>query len=266
MCLRLIFFHTKISQVEGIKIGAAFDSLMLLLGMGSITTILVMALAIWKGVLSGNLKTSFIRRKPLLVPSLVFTFTIIIAMIYAPIPMSAYHGVNQLQYQLYDFRDQRFRVYEPGAYEASVQVRVTLSVVSNEWLEVNAYFSQNDSVVNSLFINVTDDIIDTNGHVTQSLTLDPGLYDVSVNVTLFVDGVEQDETHATIVFNQPATAAFLPEITTWSSIRFMLGIACLFLVLGGICIGREDRTRRSEDDIDQEPPREGEVYGRRLGW
>jgi hypothetical protein len=39
----------------------------------------------------------------------------------------------------------------------------------------------------------------------------------------------------------------------------------MFLVLGGICIGREDKTRRSEEEIDQEPPREGEVYFRKFG-
>ncbi|MFW9927455.1 MAG: hypothetical protein ACFFDM_11940, partial [Candidatus Thorarchaeota archaeon] len=88
------------------KVGAAFDSLMLLLGIGTINIIIIMTLAILRGVLSGNLKTSFIRRRPLLVPSLVFTFTIIIGMTSLPIPMSAYHGINQLQYN--EFGAQNF--------------------------------------------------------------------------------------------------------------------------------------------------------------
>ena len=244
--------------------GAAIDSLILLLGMGAITTIFVMALAIWRGVLAGNLRTSFIRRKPLLIPSLVFTITIIIGMTSLPIPMSMYHGVNQIQYD--EFRLQSFRVYEAGAYQSSVEIRVAMNVEGNDWLEVHTYFSQNDVVIGSLFINVTEATIDEYGGVTQSLLLGPGLYDVTVNDTLYLEGVEQDEAYPYIMINQPAASSFIPEITTWSSIRFMLTIVCMFFILGGICIGRESRTRRSEEDIDQEPPREGEVYGRKLGW
>ncbi|MHA2352687.1 MAG: hypothetical protein ACXABX_06170, partial [Candidatus Thorarchaeota archaeon] len=116
------------------KIGAAFDSLILVLGLAAIMTISVMALAIWRGVLSGNLKTSFIRRKPLVVPSLVFTFTIIITMTTIPIPMSAYHGINQLLYSDYSYSS--FRVYEAGVYDADTLVRVARNVEPDDWIEI----------------------------------------------------------------------------------------------------------------------------------
>ena len=113
--------------------------------MGSITTVFAMALAIWRGVLSGNLKTSFIRRKPLLVPSLVFTFTIIIAATSLPMPMSEYKGTNQLQYS--DYSSSRFRVYEAGAYEADTLVRVARMIEPEDRIEVYTYFSQEDTVI-----------------------------------------------------------------------------------------------------------------------
>jgi len=102
--------------------------------------------------------------------------------------------------------------------------------------------------------------------VTRSINLAPGLYDVTVNSTYFLNGVEQDEAYYDVLINQPVTSSFIPEIASWSGYQFILTIGCLFLILGGICIGRDDRTRISEEEIDQEPPREGEVYGRKLGW
>ncbi len=223
-----------------------------------------MALAIWRGMLAGNLKTSLIRRKPLLVPSLVFTITIIIVIAYIPIPMSVYHGTNDLQYS--EFTYSRFRVYESGAYEAETLVRVSRIVEPEDRIEIYTYFSQNETVIGTLFINITNDDLDVYGGVTRSISLEPGLYDVSINATFFDDGVEQEEFYIGILVNQPVTSSFIPEITSWGTYQFVLSIVCLFLVLGGICIGREDRTRKSEDDIDQEPPRDGEVYGRKLGW
>lgn len=227
-------------------------------------TIVIMALAIWRGILAGNLKTSLIRRKPLLVPSLVFTITIIIVIAYLPIPMSVYHGTNDLQYS--DFTYSKFRVYETGAYEAETLVRVSRIVEPDDRYEIYTYFSQNETVIGTLFINMTNDALDAYGGVTRSISLEPGLYDVSMNATFFEDGEQPEEVFLNILINQPVSSVFILEITTWSTFQFVLSIVCLFLVLGGICIGREDRTRKSEDDIDQEPPREGEVYGRRHGW
>ena len=246
------------------SIGAAFDSLILLLEIGSIMTIFVMALAIWRGVLSGTLKTSFIRRKPLLIPSLAFTITIIIALTSLPLPMSAYHGANQLWYD--DFSSSSFRVYESGVYEVDTLVRVSVMLETDDWVEVHTFFSQESVVIGDLFINVTEDVLDTSGGVTRNISLEPGLYEISANTTYFDDGVEQEGYHLQLFINQPVSASFIPEITSWSTYTFLLEVTCMFLVIGGICIGREEKTRRGEEDIDEEPPREGEVYGRKFGW
>ena len=178
--------------------------------------------------------------------------------------MSVYHGPNDIQYSQFTARS--FRVYEEGAYEADTLVRVSLNIEPDDWCEIYTYFSQNETVIGTLLINMTLDDLDAYGGVTKSISLEPGLYDLSVNATYFNDGVEQELDYVQPLINQPVTSLFIPEITDWNTYRFIFGFVSFFLVLGGICIGREDRTRRSEEDIDQEPPREGEIYGKKGGW
>ncbi|TET07233.1 MAG: hypothetical protein E3J86_13675 [Candidatus Thorarchaeota archaeon] len=219
-----------------------------------------MGFAILRSVIKGNLNTSLIRKKPLLVPSLVFVFTIIITAIYVPFPMSAYHGPNQREY--HNLSIGTFRVYEPGPYEAYTQVRISCPVTSDEWLEVNINFTRNDTVVQTLFFNITDDY---SGR-TQFINLEPDRYDLTFNATFFVNGAEDDMFFFHVIIYQPVSTSFIPELTAWSSYQFILGFICFFFVLAGIYIGGEDRTRINKEKIDQEPPREGDVYGWRLGW
>lgn len=213
-----------------------------------------MALAMWRSFLAGNFKTSLIRRKPLLVPSLVFIITLIILVSSVPLPMSVYHGPNQIT----DSRSlsARFRVYEPGAYEADTQTRVRWSLASNAWIGVFANFSQEGVVVDSLFINMTQGALDEDNGMTRSISLNPGMYDVSIETMYYVDGTLQDQPYINIIVHQPIESAFIPEVTAWASYQFIIGVCCFFLFMGGICIGREEKTRWSREPIDQEPPRE----------
>ncbi|KXH70485.1 MAG: hypothetical protein AM326_04375 [Candidatus Thorarchaeota archaeon SMTZ-45] len=233
-----------------------------------IVTVSVVALTIWMGVLSGNLKKSIIWKKPLLVPSLVFIFALIVAMAYVPTPMSVYHGPNQEQ-EMVDLSitfSTLFTVYEANAYDSELQVRVPGITQQNEYIEVFFGFYQDREIISSLFINITEGIQDQNGWIIRNIVLDPGFYNITINGTYYDDGVSQDNGYIEILVNQPISSEFIPEITAWSSYLFLLGISCLVLLLGGVCIGRVDKTRTSEERIDQEPPREGEVYGRKLGW
>ena len=216
-----------------------------------------MALAMWRSFLAGNFKTSLIRRKPLLVPSLVFIITLIILVSSVPLPMSAYHGPNQIT----DHRSlsARFRVYEPGAYETDTQTRVRWSLESNAWIEVFANFSQEGVVVDSLFINMTQGALDEDNGMTRSISLNPGMYDVSIETIYYIDDTLQDQPYIYISVHQPIDSAFIPEVTAWASYQFIIGVCSFFLLMGGICIGREKRTRWSREPIDQEPPR-GERY------
>ncbi|MFW9975349.1 MAG: hypothetical protein ACFFDQ_08800, partial [Candidatus Thorarchaeota archaeon] len=138
-------------------IGAALDSLFLVLEIGILVTLVVLVLALWRGVLSGNLKKSTMWRKPLILPSLVFVITIIVAMTLVPLPISAYKGDNQIQGD--GLFSAEFTVFETDAYETEILVRVVVgSLESNEIIEIYINFSLEDILMQSLFINMTSNI------------------------------------------------------------------------------------------------------------
>lgn len=241
--------------------GAALDSFVILLETGGIVTAIVIALALWRSVLGGNFKTSLIRRKPLLVPSIVFIITILVVSATMPLPMSVYQGPNQIRDE--ETMSAQFQVFEAEVYESDIEFRVSRQMASFERVEAYANFSQEGLVVRSLFINMTSDSLDENYGVTLSISLDPGLYHVNVITNFYFNDILQDSAHVSILVHQPVTLAFIPELTEWGTIQFILGFLFLFLFLGGLCIGREDKTRRSTESIDQEPPRD-ELYSRRF--
>ncbi|MGY5865647.1 MAG: hypothetical protein RTV41_13675 [Candidatus Thorarchaeota archaeon] len=219
----------------------------------SITVVIVMVLAIWRGVLAGNLKTGLIRRKPLLVPSLVFIITTIVVLSSVPLPMSVYHGPHQRDFS--HITSGRFTVYETIAYD-DAQLRFSRSLESNERIEVFANFSLDDVVILSLLLNITPGDLDENYQFSEILGLEPGLYDVEIEHTYYVADTIQDPTFVNILLLQPVDASFLPEVTEWASYQFILGFGLFFLFLGGLCIGREKKSRRSTEFVDQEPPRD----------
>ena len=226
------------------KLGAAFDSLILVLEFSFVVTLIITGLTVWKGILSGNLKKTTVWRKPFLIPSLAFTVCIIIAMTSLPIPMSDYQGSNQAMGD--NDLSTTFRVYEGIAYEQEIQVRVARGLEPNQHVEVYANFSQDGELVESLFINVTNDVLDIYGGVTRSIAIAPGVYSVTVNNTFYEDDVSLGQDYIHILVNQPVLTSFIPEITTWSTLQFVVSIFCFVLILGGACVGKFDDQKRRE--------------------
>jgi hypothetical protein len=222
-----------------------------------------MLLVLWRSLLVGNFKTSPARRKPLLIPSLVFIITILVVPVIIPLPMSAYRGPNLVRD--HQTMSAQFDVFETDVYDSNIEFRVALGLEINtyERIEVFANFSQDSVVVRSLFINMTPDSLDENHGVSQSISLEPGLYHVSVITNYYFNDILQDPAYTIILVNQPVVSAFIPELTEWGTYQFILGFVVLFLFLGGVCVGREEKTRRSDESIDQEPPRD-ERYSRRF--
>ena len=231
-----------------LKIGAALESFVMLLQIGFIITLAVMIIAVWSGILSGNFKRSIIQRRPLLVPSLVFTITIIAAMIYVPYPMSTYHGTNQLLGTT-PFTG-TYRVYEPGIYDAAVQIRISTNLDPNERLELEADFFQNNIVVGSLVVNLVDSDIDAYGSATRNILLPPGVYHITINATYFLDDVPQENHYISFLIHQPVPSINIPELTDWSTFRFFLEVGCFILVIAGICIGG-DRGKKQQKRTSQ---------------
>ncbi|MFW9884399.1 MAG: hypothetical protein ACFFEX_08420 [Candidatus Thorarchaeota archaeon] len=236
------------------RIGSAVDSLSILLLIALTTTAAVMAIAVWRGALSGHLRKGMAWRKPLLLPSIVFTITLFVAMIYAPYPMKAYHGLNQIN-NLGPFQG-AFRVYETVAYDADVQIRIIASLASNERLEVNVTISQEGSIIGLIVIDANAEDFDHYGGLTRSTNLPEGVYDVTVNGTRYIDDNPEQIQFLDFTLNQPVTNEFISEITQWNALRFFIVFGSLFFVLGGICYDRGNprKERRWENT------QEGEIF------
>jgi hypothetical protein len=175
--------------------------------------------------------------------------------------MSAYQGPNQTRDN--ETMSAQFQVFDSVAYENYVEFRVSSqNLASSERIEVFANFSQDGLVVQSLFINMTQITLDDNYGITQSISLDHGQYNVSVRTDYYSNDILQDSVYVPIIVHQPIASGFIPELTEWGTYQFILVFGFFFLFLGGLCMGREEKTRRSTESIDQEPPRE-ELYSRR---
>jgi len=239
--------------------GAAFDTLMLLLTYSSLAVVIVMILAIWRSVLVGNLKTTILRRKPLLVPSLVFIIATLVVSTYVPLPMSVYHGPHQRDVNFPS--EGRFTVYETTAYD-DAQLRIRKNLDLDERVEFFANFSQNGVLVQGLGLNITFYDIDADYFVHLTLSLEPGLYDFEITYTFYLSDVIQDDEYVDVLLYQPIKLSFLPEVTDWASYQFILGFGLVFLFIGGVFIGREKKSRQREEFVDEEPPRD-ETYAKR---
>jgi hypothetical protein len=158
-------------------------------------------------------------------------------MIYAPYPMSTYHGNNQLQGDTP--YSGTYRVYEPGVYDAAVQIRVIASLEPNERLEVSGNFSHDEVAAGSIFMNLVDDDLDMYGGATQTISLGSGLYNVTINGIYYLDDVPQEDRYVNFFLHQPIPSILIPELTDWSTFRFFLEAGCFFLVLAGLCIGEK---------------------------
>ncbi len=226
----------------------------------SLAVAVVMLLAIWRSILKGNLKTSLLRRKPLLVPSLVFIIATLVVSTYVPLPMSVYHGPHQRD--VFFPSEGRFTVYETIAYD-DAQIRIRRSLEIDERIEFFANFSQDGVVIQFLDVNITFNDLDENYAVNQFLSLEPGLYDFEIAYTFYQSDVIQIDVYVDILLYQPIKSSFVPEVTDWASYQFLLEFGLIFLFLGGVFIGREKKSRQSEDIVDQEPPRD-ETYAKRF--
>jgi hypothetical protein len=199
---------------------------------------------------------------PLLLPSVAFTIMVMLILESGVLPMSMYRGDNmQIYYgSLYD-EDMSYTVYDSGIiYTGTNQIQFQSYLNENEYFLVHVDFLANGTVVESLDVNLTQALLQPNGNYVQDVNLDPGTYSIQVNGTKYVDGApDNDNIYLTLTIHQPIQPTFIPEVVDWSSFQFLLFIGCMFFIIGGFCIGRVDRERTSEEEIDQEPPR-GDDY------
>lgn len=244
-----------VSDTSYVICGAASESIFIILTITFTVTLMVLIAGIVFGTDGDSPEHRFLRRKPLLLPSITFVITMVLVIALVPHPMAQYHGPNEVQMHFEESDDAIFRVYDGIAYRDTAIIYVNVFLEPTESILVVAEFYQNETLVasGSIEINAT---LGSSVSGEFSLHLEPGLYEVRARRV----GGASWVTH--IVY-QPLVSGFLNEVLMWESYRFMLIVGSFFFFLAGLCVGREDRKRYSYERIDQEPPKDGAEYARR---
>ncbi|MCK5152288.1 MAG: hypothetical protein KAQ65_10615 [Candidatus Thorarchaeota archaeon] len=240
-------------------LGAATDSLVIVISIAGAVAFLVLILGVFIGTnreigySNEPQEHGFLRKKPLFVPSIAFVVTLLLVIALVPHPMSSYLGLNEEQIYSYEDDVRVFRVYDSVAYRSAIEIHILCFLTRTQILTVRINFLQNDTEItsiettmngNSLSETVTEDLV---------INIQPGLYEVEV----------PGSNYYSVSLSQPLVSGFFDEVLDWETYSFGLILVSAFFILGGICIGREERKRFSTIRIDQEPPRDGADYARR---
>jgi hypothetical protein len=167
--------------------------------------------------------------------------------------MSAYHGLNEVSFHSYGDDTASYRVYDSAAYQSAIDIHVLCFLAPSETLTVRIDFLQNETLITRVEITMTGNTLGNAVTEDQVIQIQPGLYQVEV----------PGSNYNSVSLSQPLVSGFFNEVMQWESYSFIMIVISFFFILGGFCIGREDKTRFSDKPQDQEPPKDGADYARR---
>ncbi|MCK5238488.1 MAG: hypothetical protein KAR33_03000 [Candidatus Thorarchaeota archaeon] len=244
--------------------GAASDSLLMVLMISGLVTFMVFVAGIVFGTKDESSEEGILRRKPLLVPSFVFIITLILVIALFPHPMAEYQGLNSTQMNFSGSDSTNFRIHDGIPYSNTIEIQASCNLEYDESLILQTDIYQNDTLIDT----VTTVFNGTSLNPTVSrefvVTLPTGLIEVHVSSSQYHNDFPVSRTSwITIAISQHLASGFINEVMTWQTYTFLLTAGSFFLLVGGLCVGREDKKRIRREKYDQEPPREGEVYIRR---
>ena len=255
----LIFFQT---QIHLRTMGVATDSFIQVVGIAGLVAVILLGYCLITRLRSKPGSRGVFQRMPLLLPAVAFVIVTMLVVESGILPMSMYRGDNRrIYYGVMYSENMSYTVYESGIiYTDTLQVQFQSHLYEDEFFLVHVDFLSNEIIVKSLDVNLTDTLLEPTGNYLQEVNLDPGTYSIQVNGTKYVAGIPDDDNlFLDLVIHQPVQPTFIPEVVDWSSYQFFLFIGSMVFIIGGFCIGRIDRERSSEEEIDQEPPR-GDEY------
>ncbi|MFW9921367.1 MAG: hypothetical protein ACFFED_17335, partial [Candidatus Thorarchaeota archaeon] len=163
-----------------------------------------------------------------------------------------YHGLNEKRLYLYQDETITFRVYDGEIYSHEITIYASHYLDEGETLQIDieVYLDDEMEYSNSLILIGPSAGGMVYGQV--SIAVNPDSYKIDLDPA----GLET----ISCIVAQPLADGMMPEILAWDSYMFLMLVGSFFLLLGGICVGKEERTRIRTEPYDQEPPRQGEVY------
>ncbi|MFW9933599.1 MAG: hypothetical protein ACFFDR_13190 [Candidatus Thorarchaeota archaeon] len=232
--------------------GFAADSIQLVLLIAGVAAFMAFIVGLVLESHNESQKPGLARRKPLLVPSVAFVITALLVITLFPIPMAQYHGLNEKRLYLYQDETITFRVYDGEIYSHEITIYASHYLDEGETLQIDieVYLDDEMEYSNSLILIGPSAGGMVYGQV--SIAVNPDSYKIDLDPA----GLET----ISCIVAQPLADGMMPEILAWDSYMFLMLVGSFFLLLGGICVGKEERTRIRTEPYDQEPPRQGEVY------
>jgi hypothetical protein len=243
-------------------LGAASDSFFEVIVTAGVAAFMVFVFGLVMEGKNESPRPGIFKRKPLLAPALGFVVAALLVVTLVPVPMSQYLGNNDTQFYLAEENTVGFKVYGSEFYQKDIVVGAAYNLRRYETLTIKAEFYINGALTKSASLNLTgfsDQGSDIQGEV--SVPLEPGQYQITLRRTFYYDETPRSpsaQTHCTL--EQPLVPGVFNEVLAWSSYVFILEAGCTFLLIAGICIGKEERDRYSREKTDQEPPKDGSAY------
>ncbi len=245
--------------------GVAYDSLVQVLTVAGTVAIVLAILCLVSRHRTPAKERGPLKRMPLLLPAFAFVFAILVSYQILPLPISAYRGGNEVQFLFPNERSVELEVIDAGEiYFNRIEAYAGMQLGPDESLRVDLEIYDGSTLVDMMTLNLYPPPTWMYVEDEDSSSMSPGLYNISVACTFLEDGIPQvEEPYVAIRLSQPTRPEMIQELVNWSSYQFFLNIASVAFVMLGLCLGSEEKTRRRATAYDEEPPREGEVYGRK---
>ena len=231
--------------------GAALDSFVITVEYAGIVTIVLLALCLISRFRNNSGSLNVFQRMPLLLPALGFVITVMLVTSMGIAPMAQYQGVNSRQYYTQNGERTSFTLRDQEFYSHSLEVYGSYYLELNDSIYIDVFVSQSGILIDTLSLDIDYSSIQNTVTGRETITLDPGAYDVQVNFTRYDGGLlEEDPGYIQITFSQPLIEGFTEEIVDWSSFQFAINISCILIILGGLCIGSSTKREPKKDESD----------------
>ncbi|MDF1539770.1 MAG: hypothetical protein P1Q69_12790 [Candidatus Thorarchaeota archaeon] len=252
-----------VSRPDYTVCGAAYDSLVTVLVISATVTLMALVLGIVLGSREEGQEPGFFRRKPLILPSFAFVITMILVIGLYPIPMAQYHGLNEVQMHFNASDTANFSTYDGIAYQSAIVIHALTYLESGESVVVQVEIKQESTVIATATIDLNGTSLGSMTDEEIQVQLQPGQYEIEISYLQFNYGTPvSDSKWISVVLSQPLASGFFDEVLEWEMYMFFIIAGSFFFILIGLCAAREDKKRFSQEKIDQEPPRDGEIYAR----
>ncbi|TFH10602.1 MAG: hypothetical protein E4H14_02235 [Candidatus Thorarchaeota archaeon] len=231
--------------------GIAVDSFVLTIEYAGVVTLILLVLCLVSRHKNNSGNLNVFQRMPVLLPAVGFIITIILVANAGLTPISQYQGVNSRLLFVNSGDTVSFSLREQEMYSEAFQIWGSYQLEYNDSMYVEVFVSQNGSLIDSLTLDIQYSLTSYVSSGQDSITLEPGSYNIQVNFTKFEAGVpEEDQGALQLTISQPLVAGMTKELADWGAAQFTLNMFSILMILGGLAIGSSTKKPPKEDETD----------------